>query len=114
MHNLMTLVFWTGVWIVGSAWLDADGQPLAADQPLDRAGPHCADASLAGPVEHWAVRFGHLPAVLGYAGFVWFQMVSLYPDDPAVLAKVALAYWLVIFRPCRLPKARTGWSGASF
>jgi hypothetical protein len=42
-------------------------------------------------------RLGHWPAVAGYAGFVWFQMVSLYPDDPAVLAQVALAYWLVIF-----------------
>jgi hypothetical protein len=42
-------------------------------------------------------RLGHWPAVAGYAGFVWFQMVSLYPDDPAVLAKVALAYWAVIF-----------------
>jgi hypothetical protein len=42
-------------------------------------------------------RLGHWPAVLGYAGFVWFQMVSLYPDDPAVLATVALSYWAVIF-----------------
>ncbi|MEY4696265.1 MAG: hypothetical protein RIT14_693, partial [Pseudomonadota bacterium] len=42
-------------------------------------------------------RFGHLPAVLGYAGFVWFQIVSPSPDDPAVLAALALAYWLVIF-----------------
>jgi hypothetical protein len=42
-------------------------------------------------------RLGHWPAVLGYAGFVWFQVISLYPDDPAVLARAALAYWLVIF-----------------
>jgi hypothetical protein len=42
-------------------------------------------------------RLGHWPSVAGYAGFVWFQMISMSPDDPATLASVALAYWAVIF-----------------
>ena len=29
-------------------------------------------------------RLGHWPAVLGMAGFSWFQIVSLSPDDPGV------------------------------
>jgi hypothetical protein len=69
---------------------------LAAAQPLDRPGAHRPHAS--GPTGSIGLaRLGHWPAVAGYAGFVWFQMVSLYPDDPAVLAQVALAYWVVIF-----------------
>jgi hypothetical protein len=96
MHNLMTLVFWTGVWIVvplasmvlGNLWRPLNpwiGPVRIARTLLDRKhgiGLH---------------RLGHWPAVAGYAGFAWFQIVSLYPDDPAVLAQVALAYWAVIF-----------------
>lgn len=96
MHNLMTLVFWTGVWIVvplgsmlfGNLWrgLSPWASPVRIARTLSgRSG----GIGLA--------RLGHWPAVLGYAGFVWFQMVSLYPDDPTVLAKAALAYWLGIF-----------------
>lgn len=96
MHNLMTLVFWTGVWIViplgsmlfGNLWRQLNpwtGPVRIARTLLGRSG----GIGLS--------RLGHWPAVAGYAGFVWFQMVSLYPDDPAVLAQVALAYWGVIF-----------------
>ena len=42
-------------------------------------------------------RLGYWPAVGFYLGFIWFQMISLYPDDPAVLARAALVYWGVIF-----------------
>ena len=42
-------------------------------------------------------RFGHWPAVVLYAGFAWFQIVSLSPDDPYELALLAAAYWLLIF-----------------
>jgi hypothetical protein len=96
MHNLMTLVFWTGVWIVvplgsmlvGNLWRPINpwtGPVRIARLLLGRTGR----VGLA--------RLGRWPAVAGYAGFVWFQMVSLYPDDPAVLATVALSYWAVIF-----------------
>jgi hypothetical protein len=96
MHNLMTLVFWTGVWIavpLGSLLLGNLWRPL---NPW--TGPVRIARTLLGRTGGIGLaRLGHWPAVLGYAGFVWFQMVSLYPDDPAVLAKVALAYWAVIF-----------------
>ena len=96
MHNLMTLVFWTGVWIVvplGSMLLGDLWRPL---NPW--TGPvRIARALLGRTGSIGLARLGHWPAVAGYAGFVWFQMVSLYPDDPTVLAQIALGYWGVIF-----------------
>jgi hypothetical protein len=96
MHNLMTLVFWTGVWIavpLGSMLMGNLWRPI---NPW--TGPVRIARTLLGRTTGIGLaRLGHWPAVAGYAGFVWFQMVSLYPDDPAVLAKVALSYWAVIF-----------------
>lgn len=96
MHNLMTLVFWTGVWIVvplGSMLLGNLWRPI---NPW--TGPVRIARTLLGRTRGIGLaRLGHWPAVLGYAGFAWFQIVSLYPDDPAVLARVALGYWLAIF-----------------
>ena len=96
MHNLMTLVFWTGVWIVVPIGSMLFGNLWRAINPW--FGPVRIARTLLGRSGSIGLsRLGHWPAVLGYAGFVWFQMVSLYPDDPAVLAKLALGYWLVIF-----------------
>ena len=96
MHNLMTLVFWTGVWIavpIGSMLFGNLWRPL---NPW--TGPVRIARTLLGRSGSIGLsRLGHWPAGAGYAGFVWFQMISLYPDDPAVLAQVALAYWCVIF-----------------
>lgn len=96
MHNLMTLIFWTGVWIVvplGSMLFGNLWRPL---NPW--TGPVSIARTLLGRSGKIGLsRLGYWPAVAGYAGFVWFQMISLYPDDPAVLAKVALGYWGVVF-----------------
>ncbi|MEZ5797124.1 MAG: hypothetical protein R3D63_06360 [Paracoccaceae bacterium] len=96
MHNLMTLVFWTGVWIVvpfGSMLLGNLWRPI---NPW--TGPvRIARLLMRREGSVGLARWGHWPAVAFYAGFVWFQMVSLSPDDPAVLARAALAYWLVVF-----------------
>jgi len=91
MHNLMTLVFWTGVWVAlplasmvfGHLWraLNPWTAPVRiARMLLNREG------SLG------LSRLGHWPAVAGFAGFSWFQMISLSPDDPFILALVAGAY----------------------
>lgn len=42
-------------------------------------------------------RLGWWPAVAGALGLAWFEIVSLSPADPAVLARVLGAYWLAIF-----------------
>ena len=96
MHNLMTLVFWTGVWIVvpigsvlfGNLWRSIN--PWTAPVRMARVLlGHSGTIGLS--------RFGHWPAVALYAGFAWFQIVSLSPDDPYELALLAAAYWLLIF-----------------
>ena len=96
MHSLMTLVFWTGVWIVvpiasvlfGNLWRSIN--PWTAPVRMARL--------LLGHNGHVGLsRFGHWPAVALYAGFAWFQSVSMSPDDPYELALLAAAYWLVIF-----------------
>ena len=76
MHNLMTLVFWTGVWIVlpigsvlfGNLWRSIN--PWTA--PVRMARLLLGRSGSAG-----LSRFGHWPAVVLYAGFAWFQIVSL-------------------------------------
>lgn len=95
MHNLMTLVFWTGIWIalpLGSLLFGHLWRPI---NPW--TGPVRIARLLLGRQGGIGLsRLGHLPALAGYGGFVWFQIVSMSPDDPAVLATVALAYWAVI------------------
>jgi hypothetical protein len=96
MHNLLTLVFWTGVWIAlplgsmlfGNLWRPIN--PWSAPVRIARL-------LLGRTGSIGLARAGHWPAVVFFAGFVWFQNISLYPDDPAVLARLALIYWLVIF-----------------
>ena len=96
MHNLMTLIFWTGVWIAlplasmmfGNIWQWLN--PWIAPVRIAR--------TLIGRTGSMGLaRFDHWPAVAGYACFGWFQIASLSPDDPTVLAQAAGLYWLVIF-----------------
>jgi hypothetical protein len=96
MHNLMTLVFWTGIWIAVPLGSMLFGNLWRAINPWT-APVRIARILLGRGTSVGLSRLGHWPAVLSYAGFVWFQLVSLSPDDPAVLATVALLYWLVIF-----------------
>ncbi|WP_103334922.1 hypothetical protein [Pseudotabrizicola formosa] len=96
MHNLMTLVFWTGIWIavpLGSMLL---GNLWRAINPWT-APVRIARTLLGRSGNIGLSRLGHWPAVIFYMGFVWFQLVSMSPDDPYVLALTALIYWLVIF-----------------
>lgn len=94
--NLLPLSVWTAFWIVlplacvlmGNLW-----------RPLNPwTGPVGATRRVIGWTGGIGLRrFGHVPAVLGYFAFAWFEIVSLWPDDPAVLARVVALYWLVIF-----------------
>jgi hypothetical protein len=93
--NLLPLTVWTALWIalplacvvLGDLWRPINpwtGPVIALRRLIGRRG---------GIGLH---RLGHAPAVVGYLAFAWFEIVSLRPDDPAVLAKVVAAYWLVI------------------
>lgn len=95
MHNLLTLIFWSGVWValplasllLGNLWRPIN--PWHAPVRLIRAlMGRTGGVGLA--------RFGYWPAVAGHAGFAWFMLVSLAPEDPMVLARVAMAYYTVI------------------
>lgn len=95
MHNLLTLVFWTGVWIalpiasmlLGNLWWGLN--PWHAPVRIIR--------SLLGRRGSLGVgRFNHWPAVVGLAGFSWFQIVSLAPSDPEVLVRAMGVYYLAI------------------
>lgn len=95
MHNLLTLLFWTGVWIalpllsmvLGNLWWALT--PFHAPVVLLR--------SLLGRTGSIGLdRFGHWPAVLGLAGFSWFQIVSLQPSDPATLVRAMLVYYALV------------------
>ncbi|PJF09935.1 hypothetical protein [Pseudorhodobacter sp. MZDSW-24AT] len=96
MHNLMTLVFWTGVWIAVPLGSMVFGNIWRAVNPWT-APVRIARSLLGRKGSVGLSHAGHWPAVAGYAGFSWFQLVSMSPDDPSVLAQVALCYWLVIF-----------------
>ena len=96
MHNLLTLVFWTGVWIAVPLASMLCGNVWRAINPW--TGPVIIMRQILNRTDHVGLsRWGHWPAVVGFAGFIWFMMISLSPDDPFVLAQVAGLYWLVIF-----------------
>lgn len=95
-HNLLTLVIWTGVWIAlplasmiaGNLWSSLS--PWLAPVVMVRA-------LIGRTTSVGLARFGHWPAVLGLWAFSWFQIISTAPDDPTVLAEAALIYWVLIF-----------------
>lgn len=96
MHNLLTLVFWTGVWIVVPLASMIVGNIWQAINPWTAA-VRITRSLLGRNTSIGLARFGAWPAVLGLAGFSWFEMVSLSPEDPFVLAKAAVTYWVVIY-----------------
>ena len=94
--NLLPLTVWTLVWVglalasmlLGDLWRGIE--PWSA--------PVTATRRLLGRTGSLGLsRLGHWPAVAGFLAFAWFEIVSLAPDDPAILARAVALYWLVIF-----------------
>jgi hypothetical protein len=93
--NPLTLVVWVVIWVgltlacalFGSLWRGFD--PWTGPVRFLRA-------RLGSKRSIGLSRLGHWPAVLGYLAFAWFEIVSLAPADPAVLARAVLAYYLLI------------------
>ena len=95
-ENLLPLTIWVLVWVgltllqalFGNLWQDLSpwsGPVRSLRALLGRSGGI------------GLVRLGQWPAVLGFLGFAWLEIISLAPADPARLALVAGVYWLVIF-----------------
>lgn len=40
-------------------------------------------------------RLGYWPAITGLLAFAWFELISLAPDDPAILARAVIAYSVI-------------------
>jgi hypothetical protein len=95
LSNLLVLTVWTLLWV---------GLPLLALafgdvwRPLNPwTGPVRSFRRLIGYRGSVGLaRLGHWPAVAGLFAFAWFEIVSLAPADPAVLARAAAAYWLIV------------------
>lgn len=49
------------------------------------------------PLLRLPVGLGYWPAVAGFLGFAWFELVYIAPDDPGRLAFAALFYWTATF-----------------
>ncbi|MEZ5779043.1 MAG: hypothetical protein R3E44_11845 [Paracoccaceae bacterium] len=95
LENLLPLTVWTALWVgltlatvvFGNLWRDIEPW----------TGPVRSFRRMFGWRGSIGLgRLGHWPAVLGYLAFAWFEMVSLSPADPYVLARVAGVYYLVI------------------
>lgn len=93
--NLLPLTIWTTLWvgltlacvIFGNLWRDIEPW----------TGPVRAIRRLAGRSGSIGLsRLGLLPAVAGYLAFAWFEIISLAPADPYVLARVVSGYYLLI------------------
>ena len=93
--NPLPLAIWTGLWVglslaclfLGNLWRPLNpwtGPAATLRRRLGRTG------------RIGLARLGAWPAALGLLAFAWFEIVSRAPADPAVLARTALAYWLVI------------------
>ncbi len=92
LSNPLPLVVWTLLWvgltlvqgIVGNAW--------AWINPW--LGPHWLARQLGWPerIRLLPAWLGHWPAVVLFAGFAWFELIDLAPDDPARLAAVMAGY----------------------
>lgn len=96
MHNLLTLVVWTGLWVAlplgslifGNLWRTLN--PWTGPVRLTRL-------ALGWQGSIGLTRWGQWPAVAGLLGFGWFMLVSLQPEDPLTLAWVLGSYAAVIF-----------------
>lgn len=95
LENLLPLILWTVIWVgltlasvlFGNLWRDIEpwtGPVRGIRRLIGRRG----SAGLS--------RLGHLPAVAGLLAFAWFEIVSLSPADPLVLARAVAGYYLLI------------------
>ncbi|MDQ1846997.1 hypothetical protein Q9299_01740 [Gemmobacter fulvus] len=96
MHNLLPLVIWVGLWVVLPLATMLLGNLWRGLTPW--AGPVRMTRLLLG----WQgsiglARLGYWPATAGLLAFTWFQLISLTPEDPQVLATAIAAYWGLIF-----------------
>ena len=97
LSNPLPLVFWSLFWIgftllvgiCGNLWRWIDPWYGPSRLVLCIAGRAGAAPPLALPQ-----RFGHAGAVLLLFAFGWFELIFPSPDDPELLARVLIGYWI--------------------
>lgn len=97
--NPLPLTVWTMIWVLftlltamlGDLWRLVN--PWIAPFRLARR----LGIARRAPMPEWARALGHWPAVAGLLGFGWFELVHVSPQDPVMLARLALAYWMLTF-----------------
>lgn len=96
LENLLVLVVWTIIWVGVTTLSVLFGNVWAALNPW--VGPVRLIRALIGRRRTGGLNvLGYWPAVLGFLGFAWFEIVSLAPDDPEILARAVLLYWSIVF-----------------
>ena len=106
MHNLLTLAFWTGVWVALPLASLVFGNLWRAVNPW--TGPVRLIRDVFGLRRKLLLkRLGDWPALAGLFAFVWFTLVSLLPEDPGVLAMVVTVTGLLIL--ALAVRAGEGW-----
>jgi hypothetical protein len=79
--------------------------PSRSGVPPPLAPPHMGEGDPSGasgeggakPLLPYPAWLGYWPAILLFAGFAWFELIDLAPDDPWRLAVAVGAYWLFTF-----------------
>lgn len=94
--NLLPLTVWTLIWVGLTLAIALFGDLWRYINPWRMPVRLCRRA-LGRDGSVGLSRAGYLPAIAGYFGFAWFEIVSLAPADPEVLAKAIVTYWLVVF-----------------
>jgi hypothetical protein len=97
LSNLLPLTIWT-VWWVGVTILHGVfGNLWAAINPwsapywlITRWWRRPATSGLL----QLPASLGYGPAIVGFAAFAWFELISLAPEDPDVLATAVTIYWI--------------------
>ena len=95
--NLLPLTIWSVWWVgftllhgvLGNLW--AVMNPWSAPYRLiaRRLGIDATRGFVQLPMP-----WGYGPAIIGFAAFAWFELISLAPDDPDILALAAVVYWV--------------------
>jgi hypothetical protein len=101
LSNILPLSVWTGWWIgftllqvcFGDLWKFLNpwsGLVRALHAATRGTFPKDGLATLPRAI-------GYLPAIILFAAFAWFELISAAPEDPAGLALAITAYWLINF-----------------
>jgi hypothetical protein len=108
LSNPLPLAIWTMLWvgltlIVGLfgnfwSWIDPWYAPVRIARRL-----------FSKPLLAYPRPLGYWPAVVLFAGFAWFELIDIAPDDPYRLAIAVASYWLLTFG-CMLIFGHEPWS----